>query len=105
MEKKEFKKKFPKLAEEVELGKGKSDIQFEVEPPTPRRKFAGYSPDIIDFLRRCDSDEDALEIIDYMEKRGEIDEKYAVFLRKQLEEEGLRSFGEKKTPGYYEREG
>jgi len=105
MEKEDFKKKYPKLAEEIELGVGKSDLQFEVEPPKPKRKFAGYDPSIIDFVRRCTNETQALEIIEYMKNREEITREEAEMLCKQLEEEGLQSFGKRKTPGYYEREG
>lgn len=105
MEKEDFKKKYPKLAEEIELGVGKSDLQFEVEPPKPKRKFAGYDPSIIDFIRRCTNETQALEIIEYMKNREEITLEEAEMLCKQLEEEGLQSFGKRKTPGYYEREG
>ena len=105
MEKEDFKKKYPKLAEEIEQGVGKSDIQFEVEPPKPKRKFAGYDPDVIDFIRRCANETQALEIIEYMKDREEITLEEAEMLCKQLEEEGLQSFGKRKTPGYYEREG
>jgi hypothetical protein len=105
MEKEELKKKYPKLIEELETGTGKADIQFEVEKPKLKRKFAGYNPNVIDFIRRCTNDTQALEIIEYMKNREEISFEEAEKLCKQLEEEGLRSFGRKKEHGYYEREG
>ncbi len=105
MEKEELRKKYPKLIEELETGTGKADIQFEVEKPKPKRKFAGYNPNVIDFIRRCTNDTQALEIIEYMKNREEITVEEAEKLCKQLEEEGLRSFGRKKEHGYYEREG
>ncbi|TFH12141.1 DUF2095 domain-containing protein [Candidatus Bathyarchaeota archaeon] len=105
MEKEELRKKYPKLIEELETGTGKADIQFEVEKPKPKRKFAGYNPNVIDFIRRCTNDTQALEIIEYMKNREEISFEEAEKLCKQLEEEGLRSFGRKKEHGYYEREG
>jgi len=105
MERDEFKKRFPTLAKEVEEGKGKADLEFEVKPPKPQRRFAGYDPDVIDFIRRCSGEEEALEIIEYFRGREEITVDEAERLRRQLEEEGLRSFGSKKEPGYYEREG
>ncbi len=105
MEKEELRKKYPKLIEELETGTGKADIQFEVEKPKPKRKFAGYNPNVIDFIRRCTNDSQALEIIEYMKNREEISFEEAEKLCKQLEEEGLRSFGRKKEHGYYEREG
>ena len=105
MKRDEFKKRFPAIAKEMEEGKGKADLEFEVEPPKPQRKFAGYDPDVIDFIRRCSGEEEALEIIEYLRGREEITVEEADRLRRQLEEEGLRSFGPKKEPGYYEREG
>ncbi|MEM2412728.1 MAG: DUF2095 family protein, partial [Candidatus Bathyarchaeia archaeon] len=63
--------------------------------------FANYDPDVIDFIRRCDTEEQAEEIIAYMEKRGEISSEYAAQLRKQLKEKGVRSFGPKKEENYY----
>jgi hypothetical protein len=105
MEKEEFKKKYPKLAEELELGVGKSELQFEVAKPKPERKYSRYDPGVIDFIRRCTNEMQALEIIEYMKNREEITLEEAEMLCKQLEEEGLRSFGKKKEPGYYEREG
>ena len=105
MERDEFKKRFPTLAEEMEEGKGKAGLEFEVKPPKPQRRFAGYDPDVIDFIRRCNGKEEALEIIEYLRGREEITVEEAERLCKQLEEEGLRSFGPKKKPGYYEREG
>ena len=105
MERKEFKKKYPKLAEEMEQGVGKAELDFEVEKPKPQRKFAGYDPNVVDFIRRCTNETQALEIIEYMKNREEITHEEAENLCKQLEEEGLRSFGRKKDPGFYEREG
>jgi hypothetical protein len=58
-------------------------------------------PDVIDFIRRCDTEEQAEEIIAYMEKRGEIEKQYAERLRKQLKDKGVRSFGPKKEENYY----
>jgi hypothetical protein len=105
MERDEFKKRFPTLAKEMDEGKGKADLSFEVEPPQPRRRFAGYTPSAEDYLRRCSGEEEASEIIDYLRDRGEITGEEADRLHRQLREEGLRSFGPKKEPGYYEREG
>lgn len=105
MERKEFKKKFPKLADEIDQGVGKAGLDFEVEKPKPQRKFAGYDPGVIDFIRRCTNDIQALEIIEYMKNREEITFEEAEQLCKQLTEQGLRSFGRKKDPGFYEREG
>jgi len=105
MEKEEFKKRYPHLAEEIEKGVGKADIVLAFENPKAKRKWAGYEPTVVDFIRRCNKKEEALEIIEYMRGRKEILPDEAERLIKQLEEKGLRSFGDRKTPGYYEREG
>ncbi|MCW4051484.1 MAG: DUF2095 domain-containing protein [Candidatus Bathyarchaeota archaeon] len=102
MEKKDLKKRFPTLAKEMEEGAGRADLEFEAEKP--KRKFSDYDPDVMDFLRRCTTDEQALEIIEYMKNREEITVKTAEELCAQLKEKGLRSFGRKRDPGFYERE-
>jgi hypothetical protein len=104
MEKEEFKKRFPFLAKEIEEGEGKAEVSFQVEKPKQKRKFAGYDPDVVDFLRRCNTKEEALEIIEYMKQREEITEKESQTLIDQLNMKGVRSFGPKKTHGYYEKE-
>lgn len=72
-----------------------------IKPGAPR--FSGYSPDVVDFLRRCSTDDEAMEIIAFLEKRGELKSVHAKELRKQLQSKGVRSFGSKKNWGHYER--
>jgi hypothetical protein len=111
MEKKEFKRLFPHIAEEMEKGTSKVDIKAIEETPPPSTKpsyqdergYAGYQPSTIDFLRRCKTQNQAEEIIAYLEKKGEVQSEEADSLRKQLREQGLRSFGTRKTIGYYEK--
>lgn len=69
-----------------------------------KSRFAGYSPDVVDFIRRCSTEEEALEIIEFLKKRGEINAVHARELCKQLRKHGVRSFGSKKSWGHYERE-
>jgi len=106
VDKKRFKKMFPHLAKEmgvkehgVAITSVRSDAQTAEKASS--EKFTGYMPDIIDFIRRCDNEQQAKEIINYMEKRGEISREYAQRLRKQLKEKGVRSFGPKKEDGHY----
>lgn len=109
IDRKRLKKLFPHLAEE--MGKGESKIhidQFRVrvehEDRLTTRNWAGYNPDVVDFIRRCETEEQAEEVISYMEGRGEVTPERAAKLRKQLREEGLRSFGDKKEPDFYNYE-
>lgn len=110
MDKKEFKKIFPRLAEELENKEQKIGItsvrsDLKTGEKASSRKFVGYTPDVIDFLRRCDNEKQAKEIIGYLEKRGEISQEYARRLRKQLKKKGVRSFGTKKEDDYYLKRG
>jgi len=105
MESDEFKKKFPTLAKEMEEGVGKADIEFQPAQPKAKRRFAGYNPDVYDFLRRCKTIEQAEEIIEYMKSKGEITEEKADELLNQLKAEGLRSFGSRKVESFYEKRG
>jgi hypothetical protein len=105
-EKEKFRKIFPKLAQEMEKGKYGTKINSvrsdsSSAESTVSKKFAGYEPDVIDFLRRCDKAEQAEEIICYLEKCEEISAEYAKKLRKQLKTKGVRSFGSKKEDDYY----
>lgn len=105
-----FRKMFPHLAKELESGESKACIRsVRSDINTGERVasgcFEGYKPDVIDFLRRCDTEEQAVEIIDFMERRNEISREYAEKLRRQLKEKGVRTFGSKKEDGYYLKRG
>jgi len=102
MEKKQFKKLYPHLVEEMEEGTSLADVSFDNSEEQPERKFQGYEPGPVDFLRRCSTKEQATEIIDYLEKRGEISKQEANELRDQLKKQGLKAFGKKKQIGFYE---
>lgn len=104
-----FRKMFPNLAKEIEGEKNRVTTSIvrldseEGEKATSKR-FDGYNPDVVDFLRRCDTEQQAEEIIAYLERRGEISQQYAMDLRKQLKNKGVRSFGPKKEDAYYLRQ-
>ena len=108
--KKDFKHLFPHLLDEIEEGQMSLPIHSirqdsEQAEEVASESLMGYNPDVVDFLRRCETEEEASEIIDYMERRGEISHGYATKLRKQLKSQGVRSFGSKKEPDYYMRRG
>ncbi|MEW6592158.1 MAG: DUF2095 family protein [Candidatus Hadarchaeota archaeon] len=108
----DFSKKFPHLADELESEKNVNirSVRSSVEeaekvasPSTADHIYDGYDPNAIDFIRRCKTEEQALEIINYLESKEEIKPEYARQLRAQLTERGLESFGKRKAPGCYER--
>jgi hypothetical protein len=111
LDKESFKKMFPNLAKELQTDDNKVQVnsvrtsQENGEKAATSQSFDDYMPDVIDFIRRCDTKEQAEEIICYMEKRGEIDKEYARKLREQLKEKGVRSFGTKKEHDHYLKHG
>ena len=121
IDKKSLKKMFPHLYNELEKGEVKVPIdavrknaeaienadceEEEFEPEVLPDKFRHFSPSAVDFIRRCDTEAQAEEIIAYLQKKGEITKKDADELRCKLKDQGLRSFGPKKEEYYYFREG
>ncbi len=108
LNKDQLRKTFPNLAKElgtkqqkITISSIRTDVKTAEKIATTRKNLSNYDPDIIDFLRRCDTKQQAEEIITYMENRGEIAPKQARKLRQQLMKKGVRSFGPKKEEGYY----
>jgi hypothetical protein len=110
MDKKSFKEKFPNLYKELEGGENKVTINSVCTDTAAAEKSFGdklrhFNPTVVDFIRRCDTEEEAKTIIDFMEKRCEITPKRALQLRAQLKKKGVRSFGPKKEENYYFEQG
>ena len=66
------------------------------------------NPGVIDFLRRCTENEDALAILDFLLEQRKLNPTEYHRLKDQIKEEGglkelLLEHGGLKTPGYYER--
>jgi hypothetical protein len=106
IDKEKLRKMFPNLAKELESGAQRKTIQSvrsdnSIGEKAASKCFSGYNPDVIDFLRRCSTEEQALEIICYLENRKEIATDYTEKLKKQLKEKGVRSFGSKKGDDFY----
>lgn len=131
-DKKDLKKMFPHLYEELASGEVKvpisgvrknaseaegevseeyacdESIEEEKDVPTTTEtpdKLRHFNPQAVDFIRRCDTEAQVEEIIAYLEKKSEITTEYAEQLRCQLKKEGVRSFGPKKEENYYFQEG
>ncbi len=129
MEKKDLRKMFPHLYGELESGevkvpinairKNAAEAEGEVEEcgcdechepmemPVSNGipdKLRHFNPQAVDFLRRCDTEAQAEEIIAYLEKKGEITNQYASELRCQMKKDGVRCFGPKKEENHYFRE-
>jgi hypothetical protein len=128
IDKKSIKKIFPHLYEELEAGEVKVPINAVRKNPleaeeaavgeecdcteeeftscteTPD-KLRHFNPSAVDFIRRCDTESQAKEIIAYLQKKGEITKENAEQMRCQLNRDGVRSFGPKKEENHYFREG
>ncbi|MFW9895152.1 MAG: DUF2095 family protein [Candidatus Thorarchaeota archaeon] len=111
----ELKEKFPHLTAEI-TKKEKfikiNSIENKVDQQqTVDEKFLPdelLNPGVIDFLRRCTTNEEALEILDYLLKQKEISKMDYNSIKSQIiESEGLNKFIEKhggfKKHGYYEK--
>jgi len=111
LDKEAFKRMFPNIAKEMSSDENKVPVNSvrtdneTGEKHVAQAKFVDYSPDVIDFIRRCETDKQAEEIITYMERRCEIGVQYAKKLRRQLKEKGVRSFGPKKEHDFYLKHG
>jgi hypothetical protein len=106
MNNEQFRKMFPNLVKELETEAQKIGISSVSShqkngEKASSRIFAGYTPDVIDFIRRCKNKQQADEIISFLVKKGEIDSEYAMKLKQQLDEKGVRSFGPIKEVDYY----
>lgn len=101
----EARKKFPHLTTEIDEKKMNLRIN-SVRTESNQEKseeLQGFMPDAVDYIRRCDTVDEALEIISFLEKRKELSFEEAVRLKAQLKTKGLRSFGSKKEAGYYKQ--
>ena len=97
-DKKRFREEFPHLARELEDVEG---VRIQIRGV---RTCEIKDVDVVRLIRRCDREEQAIEIIEYLRKRGEISDEYALQILKQLKEKGLRSFGSKISWGFFEKE-
>jgi len=104
IDEKELKKSYPHLHEEVaeKSGVPREDGCHRVSAIKMDRG-RGYDPSVLDFIQRCSTDDEAMAIVCFMEKRGEISRAYAASLKMRISEHGVRSFGAKRLPGHYER--
>ncbi len=101
---------FPNLAQEIENGEAKVKIDSvnlnaDTDEKVSPDKLRDFNPSVIDFLRRCETNDHAESIIAFMENKGDLDRRHAERLRLQLRKEGVRSFGPKKEDGYYFKQG
>jgi len=115
----ELESQFPQLMHELFEKKNSLKIEgvdYEIEQAKEEPKVSQdtnfcevlLNPGAIDFIRRCTEKEDALEILDYLLERNELNiQDYNVLKNRIKEKDGLEKIiaecGGLKKPGYYER--
>jgi len=98
----EFKKKFPRLAEEIFSDRDKQlTLRVESGFSDPWRN---YVPTVVDYIRRCKTTEEAIRVVEYLAKRGELTSEEAEELKKILVNHGVEFFGSRKEDDYYYKE-
>jgi len=118
-DKEELERQFPQLMQELSEKKKSLKIEgvdYEIEQAKEDLKASQeinycedlLNPSAIDFIRRCKTKEDALEILDYLLERNELEIQDYNALKNRITEEGgleklITKCGGLKTPEYYER--
>ena len=105
----EFRQSFSALAKELEESGTQSfnidGVRTMSEESNQGQEKQTYTPDVIDYIRRCDTVPQAVEIVDFLAKQGEITAAQAKAIKSQIKAEGIRSFGAKKEKDHYLRHG
>ena len=114
-QKKNFADRFPSLSEEL-FNKPQKNIslnsfhnseeELEVDKSNLKRVEIDHLeiiPTVYDFLQRCSTVSEAIEILDFLESRHEITKEEKDVIIAKIKTEGIRCFGKKREWGYYER--
>ncbi len=101
----EFREVFPDLSKELEEKSTKTfkidGVRTMAEETESKGEAKTFTPDVVDYIRRCDTVSQAFEIVDYLMKRNEINAAQAREIKSQIKADGLRSFGSKKEKDHY----
>jgi hypothetical protein len=101
----DFRRDFPALSKELEEGDMKSfkidGVRTMSEEPDSNVERMTFTPDVVDYIRRCDTVAQAEEIVDFLAKQGELTPSQVKAIKSQLKSEGIRSFGAKKEKDHY----
>ncbi|MHA2027727.1 MAG: DUF2095 family protein [Candidatus Thorarchaeota archaeon] len=102
----EFREAFPSLSKELEENSTKTykidgvRTMSEDSESTKSERMA-FEPDVVDYIRRCDTMSQAMEIVEFLLKQSEITTAQAKEIKSQLKADGIRSFGSKKEKDHY----
>ena len=113
-DKEDLQTHFPNLTSEIIQNKKQLSIDAVCttkdgkNDPFKSYKEDIYNPGVFDFIRRCESLNEALSILEYLFKRKEISEELYNLIKAQLSEDDglsklLNKIGGYKEPGYYQK--
>jgi hypothetical protein len=98
-DRRDFRRLFPSLSEPLE----RSEVAEDEVKARPKEPLSGFMPGPEDYLARCRTDEEAVEVINFLHRRGEISREVFEKLSRRIAEDGVRSFGPLREDGYYLR--
>jgi hypothetical protein len=108
-----IEKHFPTLYNEIsdkqmslnisEVKTGFESTSKEGDDSIDEDPLRNYEPDVYDFLARSKTSEEGIEIIRFLENKGQISPRVANEFREKLKKEGIRSFGPLRGPDHYFR--
>ncbi len=95
--------KIDSIEPEIEIS---SEMQTESKNECDPEELT--NPKAIDFIRRCKTNEEAIEILDYLFKRKELSQQNYDAYKNCISQNGglanlINQYGGHKKPGYYER--
>lgn len=109
----EIREKFPALYSELankKMSMRIDEVEDESESHSSREDerqsfdpFSNYEPNIFDFLARARTNEEGLEVIDFLSKQGQISAEIAKELTEKIKTLGIRCFGPERPADYYYR--
>lgn len=97
-----FQEHFPALHSEITQEEMTLDLKRDES--TDDDPLSKYLPDVFDFLARAKTDQEGHEIINFLEKDGQLEPEQATNVREQLSTNGIRSFGPLRTKNHYYHE-
>lgn len=100
-----FREAFPSLSKELDEESTQTfkidGVRTMAEETDSTGGSKTFTPDVVDYIRRCDTMSQAIEIVDFLMKQNEISPSQAREIKSQLKADGLRSFGSKKEKDHY----
>lgn len=106
----EIREKFPMLYAELtnekmsmSIDEVKDTLITSSSQKEDRDPLSNYDPNVFDFLARAKTDEEGLEIIDFLAKQDRISPETEKELKEKLKTSGIRCFGPIRSSNYYFR--